>query len=313
MRKQYHGTTEESAHRILREGLRLDTAIRTHNWPAQRVAFAADTPEYARLYGDSVVELEIVPGAKTRSVSMRRLFTGGRSLEDSIALQIPKWRAAGLDIVFVPDQQSGVGNIILNPGVLRPLRVLGARTHNPPLLPSSPQWDPTWVIGFGSYSPSDREIIIFDKNVRRIGHLTLLKSRFERGAWRVGSIRVKDEHRGKGMGQALYLIALKLLGRIHPDWENSVDITALRAWQALQSRYLVRQKLGAPFLHGVEAKREGSGACHVHLTPEHWVAFPPGWEGVLDQVYELTNPESVELAELSALRKTWRKFEAPSR
>lgn len=120
----YHGTTEKAAQTILRSGLDAKATTRTHNF--QTVAsFCANTPDFARLYGPVVVALHVKPGAKTKTIKMRNLFIKGKNLMDSIEDRLPGWKKQGLDIIYVPDQQSGVGNIILNPRVLEPIEIIG--------------------------------------------------------------------------------------------------------------------------------------------------------------------------------------------
>lgn len=179
------------------------------------------------------------------------------------------------------------------------------RTANPaPALPGTAGWDPSWAIGVDDDSPNLRTIHVF-AGKREIGELTLTPSVHVPRAWRVAHAEVRDGYDGRGLGQAMYLVALKLLVRVHPDWEHSVSPSALRVWQALIRRGLVagrRPKVFKPLrvLPDPESRR-----YRLLVFPSNWrgfyqagpvdISMPDGWRGVLDQVYTLRDPSSVPL------------------
>lgn len=179
------------------------------------------------------------------------------------------------------------------------------RTANPaPALPGTAGWDPSWVIGVDDSSPNTRTIHILEGD-REIGELTLTPSVHVPGAWRIAHALVRRGAERRGLGQAMYLVALRLLGRVHPDWEHSVSPSALRVWQALIRRDLVtgtRPKVFRP----LRVVRNAESRGHWDLVfPGDWlgysqggatvILFPDGWRGVLDQVYTLRDPSSVPL------------------
>lgn len=185
------------------------------------------------------------------------------------------------------------------------LPLVAARRSNPaPALPGTAGWDPSWVIGVDDSSPNTRTIHILEGD-REIGELTLTPSVHVPGAWRIAHALVRRGAERRGLGQAMYLVALRLLGRVHPDWEHSVSPSALRVWQALIRRDLVtgtRPKVFRP----LRVVRNAESRGHWDLVfPGDWlgysqggatvVLFPDGWRGVLDQVYTLRDPSSVPL------------------
>jgi len=119
---QYHGTDESRAKRILQSGFDPSASQRTHNFP-DPVVFTADSPEVAKLYGPVVIEVTVDKKAKIKKVGMLELFVRGKKLEESLIQRIKEWRGQGLQMVRVPDQQSGVGNIVLDESILLSPRV----------------------------------------------------------------------------------------------------------------------------------------------------------------------------------------------
>lgn len=174
-----------------------------------------------------------------------------------------------------------------------------SRTKNPPMLPADPRWGQSWQIRVDNSSTDVPVIEIHDANTaEQVGEVVLAKSNFGSKLWRVSNINVKPTYAGKGVGQALYLIAMKLYGRVHPDWEESVSPAALRAWKALKSSGLIVGSTHPAFRSAKAISVDNGRDFHVQFTQRfggHSVLFPAGWRGVLDQVWRLRDPDLVSL------------------
>ena len=125
-RDQYHGTTPEAARSIMEEGARAPAAkgeVRTHNFQRSAV-FTAGDPQYAALYGRNIVKMRIKRGARIMRRTMRASMRKGENLETAVARWITEADAKKYDMICVPDQQSGIGNVVLNPGILEPVEII---------------------------------------------------------------------------------------------------------------------------------------------------------------------------------------------
>jgi predicted GNAT family N-acyltransferase len=175
---------------------------------------------------------------------------------------------------------------------------LAGRTHNPPLFPGAAGWDPAWTVVVDDDSPRLRRIFVVRgghvsaDNI--VAHMLLSKSKQARGAWRVNRVWIEREHQRKGLAQMLYLLAMKMLGRIHPDWEVAVSPAALRVWQALIQHGLVKS-WPTTYFHGAHIKGLDQTDDGIITAEGLRVVFPKGWRGILDRVYELEDPSSVPL------------------
>jgi hypothetical protein len=116
--QQYHGTTEDRLAAIEERGLDRFAATVTmrHSMPA---VFTADKPEIAALYGDgTVLVLKVAPRARYLTRRQRTNMRRGENLLAAVERWIREASDRGYAGVYVPDQQSGVGNITIDPSVL---------------------------------------------------------------------------------------------------------------------------------------------------------------------------------------------------
>lgn len=179
------------------------------------------------------------------------------------------------------------------------------RRRNPPLLPDDPGWPSGWRIILDDQTDKEHRWVVILQEGKMIGRLGLAPSNIADGAWGVFDASIEPGYEGRGLGQALYLVAMRLLGRVHPDWEQAVSFSAMRVWKTLRDRGLiVGEKFpGFEKKHGARISRntEFDDGDHVNVENGRYyidAVFPKGWKGVLDQVYRLKDPASVPLVEI---------------
>lgn len=180
------------------------------------------------------------------------------------------------------------------------------KKNNPPLMPGHFDWYKGWLIAVDDDLDGDgdrAQIQILQREGGRkieVGRIALSKSNTVPGSWMVYESSVQPAYAGRGLGQALYLLALRLLGPVHPDWEQAVSPSAMRVWHTLKKRGLIAGQAFPGFRHAkIRLDTDFDDDDHVQVTaPAYFIdtVFPRhGWRGVLDQVYTLKDPSSVPL------------------
>jgi len=130
---QFHATSRDRAEKILKEGFKLardSKDIRTHNYKIKTISLA-DEFQYAEPYGDTVIKVKIIKGAKFLKRSFPSSVRQGENLENAVNRWLKTAKDKDFDGVLVGKGiQSTVGNQILNPKILIPVSIIERDVKN---------------------------------------------------------------------------------------------------------------------------------------------------------------------------------------
>ena len=171
-----------------------------------------------------------------------------------------------------------------------------------PIYPSDPLWPPeltveVWRDRFPTVALIIQEDPFGSDNFLSVGSLEM-DSPIDFGpmlgeVFEVKQSELDETYRNRGLGTAMYVIAMQELGPLHPDWGGElgagVSRDAFRVWRSLQRlpyiKYMPVENLGIR-IKWLRKEMEYHLIKLLLPTGESTlVLWPDGWEGVLDQIY----------------------------
>ncbi len=167
----------------------------------------------------------------------------------------------------------------------------------PPLFPDNPAWPPQLHVEVNFEPPSVTIIKQHRLGRREVGSVEMTGP-FEFPM--LGDVRgvlesdLHEDYQDRGIGKAMYLIAMREFGPLHPDWTGEVSPEAVRVWRGLRGlptvEHIAAEEVGVK----IRWVRSFQGNHIMHITLPRadprfvrsgFATWPPHWRGVLDQVY----------------------------
>ncbi len=177
----------------------------------------------------------------------------------------------------------------------------------PPIYPNDPLWPPeltveVWKDRLPTVALVVQEDPFWSEPSLAVGSLEM-DSPIDFGpmigeVFEVKQSELDESYRNRGLGTAMYVIAMQELGPLHPDWGGGlgagVSLDAFRVWRSLQRlpyiKYMPVEDLD---IRVKWLRKEMNKHLLKILLPSGestLVFWPDGWRGVLDQVYWFEGP-----------------------
>ena len=171
----------------------------------------------------------------------------------------------------------------------------------PPLFPSNPTWPEGLRIEVDHYG-LQVELFQYRKKVGEVFLGPPIEFPMLGEVSQILESELIKKYQNRGIGKALYLVAMQEFGPIHPDWTGEVSPAAWRLWKSLQRLpfvdFISAEEVGVDFqfmrptgrVYDLYRVLWPNPVPHAEFNTKTYVEWPKNWRGVLDQVYWLEEP-----------------------